>query len=246
MNNSEGDGIKAEKAVNFIESLGVFSKSPFIQSLPLPSEEIEDLYLSRTFVSGTLSRLMTVFSTMHDIRITVLQKDSNTNSTRFFSKTLDKEKLIDEAKKSQLSDQTAERFMKALVYGLSVPDDQFEISEDGKVGIILTFPIVPTVDDAIHNLEIPESLPAPQMDFFDSFHAVFRALQRLQSTTQAATNLAAIKETSLDSERIEKLEKQHAPSSSPSNHFNHHRDVFNPMQGVARTSGSTAGIKRKR
>ena len=229
-------------APNFLESLGVESSSTLSRtSPPIEESSVADLYLSRAFVSGTRSRLMTVFSTMHDIRITVLQKDSSTNSSRFFSKALDKEKLADEAKRSQLSDQTAERFIKALVYGLSVPDDKFEITEDEKEGIILTFPIVPTVDDAIHNLSLPESLPAPQLDLFDSYQVVFRALQKLQSQTYAATLLTSIDAT-LD---LEPTEKQPALSSATTNHqVNLHRDVFNPLQGVVRAP--LAGTKRKR
>lgn len=228
-------------APNFLESFGVSSSSSTLLSSPPPLESDADLYLSRAFVSGTRSRLMTVFSTMHDIRITMLQKDLNTNSSRFFSKALDKEKLEDEAKRSQLSDQTAERFIKALVYGLSVPDDKFEITEDEKEGITITFPIVPTIDDAIHNLTLPESLPVPQLDLFDSYQAVFQALQKLQSQTYTATLLPSIDAT-LD---LEPTVKQPALSSATTNHqVNLHRDVFNPLQGVVRAP--LAGTKRKR
>jgi len=207
--------------------------------------------------SISTNQLLTIYSTSCDIRITLLQKDLVKNTCKFFYRVLDLENLKVEAERSQLSEQTAQRFVKALVFGLSAVDDRVGLKEDEKEGgIILSFPIVPTVEDALHDLLLHERLPCPPLELFDSYHIMFQSLQQFKSTIASITSSVSSIESCIEPDQKEKEESNEKSSSSTvTYHESHRRDIFNPLQGVlsgskgvlsGRGGGGGGGVKRKR
>ena len=213
----------------------------------------------RNFSSSiTINRLLTIYSTSRDIRITLLQKDLVTNTCKFFYRTLDMESLRIEAERSQLSEQTAQRFIKAFIFGLSSVDDRIGFKEEEKeAGIILSFPIVPTVEDALHDLLLLERLPCPSLELFDSYQIMYQSLQQLKSTIASITSSVSSIESCIEPSQKEKEDSNEKSTvlSTATYHESHLRDIFNPLQGVLSNSkgaisgqggGLIGGVKRKR
>jgi hypothetical protein len=169
------------------------------------------------------------------------------------------ESLKVEAELSQLSEQTAQRFIKAFIFGLSSVDDRIGFKEEEKEGgIILSFPIVPTVEDALHDLLLPERLPRPSLELYESNNIMYQSLQQLKSHIASITPSVSSIESCIEpsqKEKEESNEKSSSVLSTATYHESYHRDIFNPLQGVlsnskgaisGRGGGLIGGVKRKR